>query len=658
MPISQMRSGLNAGNSIFSQKPTIKVPKSKFDLSRFNALTMDIGALVPVDLIPTLPGDVFDLGCQYKIDFRTMLVPTFTAYKVRLHYYYCPNQYLWSGWESFISKGRSGKLSLTVPTLSLSSSKTCVGLTDANMTTSSGSYYPFASGSLYDYLCGNIPYDLSNDGTVENTHYLPYVDSAATLVETGYNIPSKVNALPFLMYQKIYRSNYLDPNLMSNGVVKSDVWFPDDIDSSDWRYNYSASNVYDSLYFYPQNYTSVPSSDSDVRANFVPIPSDSLSQGDNVVNLTQLRYSMYLDDMFVTALPFLQRGDSSLLDLSQGQALSSLNSFNLLSGMSSKATYNTLAVGSYKNLNNIIYYNAVYKNASADSSFDSSSSVASFQMGDTTQVGSTVYPVVSNKPNAVFSYGFSAQQLRSLIALSVWQERNALTNGSYGQFVKVHFDAYPNNEYCEPVYIGGTTSLFNVNSVIQTSSSVANSPQGTQSGIGGSSKGSSIGRFVAKDYGYIMAIMSIVPDTSYVQGQEHWQFELSPDDYYMPEYEQLSYQPIMSNQLYVDSIGDLATATLFGYSNRYVYLKSRDSVAHGRFALPSSLDAYYHSYVQSRHFSSVPSLSQQFVTAYPPNIDRSFLAYPGEPAFLVQFYSDVKAVRPMSYVTRPNTFGF
>ena len=31
MPISQMRNGLTAENSIFSQKPSIKVPRSKFD---------------------------------------------------------------------------------------------------------------------------------------------------------------------------------------------------------------------------------------------------------------------------------------------------------------------------------------------------------------------------------------------------------------------------------------------------------------------------------------------------------------------------------------------------------------------------------------------------------------------------------------------------
>ena len=269
------------------------------------------------------------------------------------------------------------------------------------------------------------------------------------------------------------------------------------------------------------------------------------------------------------------------------------------------------------------------------------------------------YPLVSSSTSPVkFSANFTAQQLRSLLALSVWQERNALTNGSYGQFIRVHFDDMPNNQFCEPIYIGGTTSNFNVNSVVQTSASADGStPQGTQTGIGSSSGGSSLGHFRSKDFGYIMALMSIIPDNVYCQSHDHWEFDTNPDDFYMPEYEQLSYQPILNKQLYVS--GTVSTDdSLFGYSNRYVYLKQRDSIARGRFGLPASVDSYYHSYVQTRQFGSTPKLSQQFVTVYPPNIDRSFLAYPGEPAFLVQFYSGVNAVRALSYTSQPNTFGF
>ena len=132
MPVSQMRNGLTAEKSIFSQKPSVSVPRSKFDYGRLSAFTADIGMIIPVDCFPTLPNEDYNLSCQYKIDWRPLLVPTLTSYKVKLHYYYCPNEYLWSGWETFISKGRSGNLILSVPTIKLSALSDSVKFTLSN----------------------------------------------------------------------------------------------------------------------------------------------------------------------------------------------------------------------------------------------------------------------------------------------------------------------------------------------------------------------------------------------------------------------------------------------------------------------------------------------------------------------------------------------
>lgn len=662
MPISQMRNGLSAEKSIFSQKPNIKVPRSRFNLGRPNNFTASTGMIIPIDLIRTMPNAEYRISNQYKIDFRPMLVPTFTSYKVKIHYYACTMEDLWSGAETFITKGRSGNLALTIPQINVSELCTKTGdgfiklsgLTDPNFKTKDGTYYPFSAMSLLGYFLGTPPYDSAVSSRV-NDHYLPYMDSEATINETGNKFVD-CNALPFLMYQKIYRSNYMDPNLYSNGVVKSDVWFPEDIDSTHWRFDYSASNLGGqcNCFFVPTTVTTgIPST---IVANFVPLASPITGEdnGDNCVNLTQLRYSMFTDDMFTTALPFLQRGNPASLSVST--PISILDTFNI-------GTYGTPS--SQRHL--LGYYGSDYVPG-----------LNGFIASDPDSDGSSV----NNTPLAfkLFSYGnqkihnllatdssidtlsisFNAQQLRSLLAMSVWQERNALTNGSYGQFIKVHFDSYPNNQYCEPVYIGGTTSVFNINSVIQTSASPvgnnAGTAQGTQTGIGGTSNRQDICTYYSKDYGYILGLMTIIPDTTYTQMNEHVFTDKTVDDFYFPEFEQLSYQPILNRQIVAS--GQPADDDLFGYSNRYVYEKQREGIARGRFCLPSFVDAYYHAYQQTRYFLDTPKLNQQFVTVYPPNIDRSYLAYPGEPEFLVQFYSDVNAVLPLSYVAQPNTFGF
>ena len=177
MPVSQMRNGLTAENSIFSQKPSINVPRSRFDYSRFNVFSADIGGIYPVDCFITLPNDDFELFCQYKIDFRPLLVPSLTSYKVKVHYYFCPNEYLWSGWETFISKGRSGNLILQVPKIKVSSlcdtSVKLSGLTDPNFKTADGSYFPYTPQSLLSYMLGSVPYSSTVDDNYVPDHYLP-----------------------------------------------------------------------------------------------------------------------------------------------------------------------------------------------------------------------------------------------------------------------------------------------------------------------------------------------------------------------------------------------------------------------------------------------------------------------------------------------------
>ena len=97
---------------------------------------------------------------------------------------------------------------------------------------------------------------------------------------------------------------------------------------------------------------------------------------------------------------------------------------------------------------------------------------------------------------------------------------------------------------------------------------------------------------------------------------------------------------------------------LFGWQTRYAYLKSRENCVKGMFSLPPSLDMAFSAYAQSRDFYSVPKLSNQFVTMSPNNLRRDYLAYPSQPAYKVQFASDISLVRALPYQSVPNTFGF
>ena len=95
------------------------VGKSFHNLSRVHQCQGIIGAEMPIDVIKTIPDDTFtDLEYYVNIVSRNPLSRDLrNGITVALHAYWSPCSELWEGWNNYITKGRSGKESLTVPRL-------------------------------------------------------------------------------------------------------------------------------------------------------------------------------------------------------------------------------------------------------------------------------------------------------------------------------------------------------------------------------------------------------------------------------------------------------------------------------------------------------------------------------------------------------------
>lgn len=259
---------------------------------------------------------------------------------------------------------------------------------------------------------------------------------------------------------------------------------------------------------------------------------------------------------------------------------------------------------------------------------------------------------------SILDLGFTANQLRSLIAMSVWQERNARVDGSYNRMIFQHWLSNPHSEEHTPVYIGGTVDYLNFSTVIQNSQSTSDSPLGSTAGFGSSAgNGSVTARFNCPDHGYIMGVMIIKPETIYQQGIERCLTEITFDDFAQPEFQGLSPEAILNKELYVT--GQSGTDDdMFAYQERYTYLKVRQNVNRGLMQCKPDKDLLFSAYTQARWFSSVPKFSYQFLCMSPDNIRRDWLAYPSYPAFRCQLLVEDYAVRKFAYVSQPETFGF
>lgn len=680
--MNQVKSN-GASNTLFQHDRPNKPNRSRFDLSRLTNITADVGQIIPFDLIPTLPGDSFDLNIKFALDTLPLVQSSLTNYKVLFHWYYMKNRDLWKGWKTFITKGRSGNVDwLQIPRVNLSEKLQSPTTpydwhnnnfkgTDPGHKNCKVDIFPLSKNSLSSFLGVPSNYDgiISVDENGDNPHlykdYLPYtfrpnvtdpnkeltssqLNSINKLSSTGFNPYYYPNALPFMMYQSIVKHNYVNQNLLQGNTAL----FPE-MGDDDWIL--PSTFVHDYVNFVDGsmqlgvndkvNYTGIYSSD------------------ETKVDLRLLRYAMFDDDYFTTGLPWLQRGDAQSLqfnlDMSEVDPSFSLTEndiqmYDSVFHSFPEEGFVNFGVGfDTENRSTSGLVNKIY-----DTDPDSESGYTPMTSSVRNNINRFLNHIRATYDTYTASSSLTANQLRTLIATSVWQERNARVDGSYNRMIFQHWALNPHSEEHLPTYIGGTAGYVNFSTIIQNSESTSNSPLGATAGYGSLQGSDNVNTFRCDDYGYIMGIMIIKPNTIYQQGVERcMSCENVFDDFIQPEFEGLSPQPILNKELYITGISS-ADDDMFCYQERNTSYKVRQNVNRGLFQVKPDKDILFGAFTQARWFESKPEFSYQFCVMSPDNIRRDWLAYPVYPAFRLQILSDVYATRNLSYTSEPNTFGF
>lgn len=682
--------GNGASSTLFQHDRPNNPNVSKFDYSRKINFSIDTGMIVPIDVVECYPGDKHSLSIKMALDTLPLVAPSLTNYKIITHWYFQKKRDLWKGWKTFSTKGRSGNVNLTVPCVDLS--RPIVQNQKYTIETKSGKYsvygkyFAISNHSLSAFI--GVPPSMNGLYSSPNPtattdivcniekNYLPYTfrpdsqgqwsaqffNEYTEAIKTGFNQYSKVSALPFVMYQSIVKHNYVNQNLLQDNLAL----FPVEGDD-DWLLPYTIQN---GVANYISGASDLPSGG---KVNYDGV----FSSDETEVDLRLLRYAMFDDDYFTTGLPWLQRGDETSLsydiDVSGITATSSVENFNKDDVELIQITNNG---SDYFNDNPYLVGTQVYDSGSGsyDLNVDVQPSPVS-QMVPNPGHSSNFFTLALDKSGlaktlnkiqiktalsgaGVQKIELNANQLRSLIAMSVWQERNARVDGSYNRMIYQHWLSNPNSEEHKPVYIGGTVDYLNFSTVIQNSQSTNNSPLGSTAGFGSAGgNGSVTGGFVCVDHGYIMGVMIIKPETVYQQGVERFLTSITFDDFAQPEFQGLSPEAILNKELYV-SDKDSDNDDMFCYQERYTYLKVRQNVNRGLMQCKPDKDILFSAYTQARWFNSVPKFSYQFLCMSPDNIRRDWLAFPSYPAFRCQLLVEDYIVRKLAYTSQPETFGF
>ena len=608
-----------------------QMPRGAFDETRRKIFDIGLYDIVPIECWEMLPNS--EAYLQYDIQMLTKnptIKRLLSSMKVELRVYKCNYNDLWNGWNNFITKGRSGKVSKSIPrldwTLGTTTYNTCLP------------YNP----AFYLNLAPSVYCSKTDVFSKEKNQSLQHIDvlqpTGLTGNITNLNESIKISALPFVMYNKIAKK-YQSPNLLQDNPY----WYPENEDHDQYLPYDCPDLVTTSDYYNPNpsanaNSTFTPNVLKDSEGNFTSRPW-----------LNVLWKAQRKGDYFNTGSPFpdLIRGDIptlSLLEASLSPITASFdftNSFGPVTDVaippiSAGLNNGKLIVGRMSNVNNQIL---IEPNQQYQSEYLNALNQATLNISQPTLKG----------------LQFSMRQWRQLATMTVMRERMALTDGSYNELIKSMFGHNPQWHDHDVVYCGGETQPIVFSEVINTASS-ENNPLGEMAGRGFTSQSGKTIHVTSDDFGMFMTVLVISGDDVYSQGIERMFSRLENSQQYFPILNNLSPDATLNKELYVS--GDNAKDNdVFNYQERFAYYKSRRNQVSGLMALPIAKVGDIGAYLQNRLFSDTPKFNQEFSYGELTDNEKLLFTSTNQAEFVAVVGSQMKYIAPIPEDSRPSDMG-
>lgn len=402
----------------------------------------------------------------------------------------------------------------------------------------------------------------------------------------GFPDDVSVSAIPFAAYQRIYNEYYRDQNLIA------------EIENTD------------------------------------------LLDGDNTANiadLTTFRYRSWQHDYFTSALPWTQKGPEALLPVTGEAPVYAYDAtlsqppqyFREFQGMTPVPPGNIQA------------------DSNGNPEWDDSVNPPGQTWLD---LNGTHYADLASSVQTTIN------DLRQAIKLQQWLERNARGGSRYSESMRVHFDVISDDARLQrPEYIGGFSSPVSISEVLQTGMPqvdpatgepyAVSTPTATMAGHGVSVGSGGYSSYYAKEHGYIMGIMSVMPMSQYQQGIPKHFLRSDKFDYYWPSFANLGEQPILKKEIMCSS--STTNEEVFGYTPRYAEYRFINNTVHGD--MRGTLDFWH----LGRKFNTVPGLNQDFITLDPEEVVRIFAVEDGGDNLWCHVLNEVKASRKMPVYATP-----
>lgn len=228
--------------------------------------------------------------------------------------------------------------------------------------------------------------------------------------------------------------------------------------------------------------------------------------------------------------------------------------------------------------------------------------------------------------------------------LQAFQELNAVGGVRYPEFVLTHFGVRSDDgRLYRPEYLGGASSKVLFSEIPQTSATDS-TPQGNLAGHGYAAFKSQVFNRTFKEHGYIIGLLTIMPDTIYMQGIPRHFLKKTKYDFYLPVFAHVGAQPIYNAEIYAtgDAEDDFTT---WAWQDRYEEYRQAFDEVHGDFR--TTYDFFH----LARKFDSLPEFNEDFVASDPDN--RIFPVTAEGSHVWVMLYHKVNALRKIPIIGTP-----
>lgn len=294
-------------------------------------------------------------------------------------------------------------------------------------------------------------------------------------------------------------------------------------------------------------------------------------------------------------------------------------------------------------------------------------------IGDSTSVGvgvPTQTQLGSNLENSgliALSSGTAVtiNQLREAFQMQKFYEKMARQGSRYTEILSGMFGVTsPDSRLQRPEYLGGNRLPVNINQVVQTSATQAQSgltttPQGTVTAYSLTTDNHSDFTHSFVEHGFLIGFCVMRYDHTYQQGIDPMFSRKNKFDYYWPVFANIGEQPILNKEIYAQGSTVLNPNTqvpydeeVFGYQEAWAHYRYKPNRVCGemRSTYARSLDVWH----LGDDYSSLPTLSDSWIREDKSNVDRVLAVQSSlQNQFFADFFIRNNATRPMPLYSIP-----